>query len=30
MYVLANRDLELSCDQRVMDLLGGRKKPPMP
>lgn len=26
MYVLANRDLELSCDQRVMDLLGGRKK----
>lgn len=26
LYVLANRDLELSCDQRVMDLLGGRKK----
>ena len=26
LYVLANRDLELSCDQRVMDHLGGRKK----
>lgn len=26
LYVLTNRDLELSCDQRVMDLLGGRKK----
>ncbi len=26
MYVLANRDLELSCDERVMDLLGGREK----
>ena len=26
MYVLANRDLELSCDERVMDTLGGREK----
>ncbi len=26
MYVLANRDLELSCDEWVMDTLGGRKK----
>ena len=26
MYVLANRDLELSCDERVMDALGGREK----
>ena len=26
MYVLANRDLELSCDQRVMDTLGGKEK----
>ena len=26
MYVLANRDLELSCDERVMDVLGGREK----
>lgn len=26
MYVLANRDLELSCDERVMDILGGREK----
>ena len=26
MYVLANRDLELSCDEWVMDTLGGREK----
>lgn len=26
MYVLANRDLELSCDERVMNVLGGREK----
>lgn len=26
MYVLANRDLELSCDERVMDTLGGKEK----
>lgn len=26
MYALANRDLELSCDERVMDTLGGREK----
>ena len=26
MFVLANRDLELSCDERVMDTLGGREK----
>lgn len=26
LYVLANRDLELSCDARVMDILGGGKK----
>ena len=26
MYVLANRDLELSCDERVMDTLGGGEK----
>ena len=26
MYVLANRDLELSCDEQVMDTLGGREK----
>ena len=26
MYVLANRDLELSCDELVMDTLGGRAK----
>lgn len=26
MYVLANRDLELSCDERVLDTLGGREK----
>ena len=26
MYLLANRDLELSCDERVMDTLGGREK----
>ncbi len=26
MYILANRDLELSCDERVMDTLGGREK----
>ncbi len=26
MYVLANRDMELSCDERVMDTLGGREK----
>ena len=26
MYVLANRDLELSCDERVMDTLGSREK----
>lgn len=28
MYVLANRDLELSCDERVMDALGGGEKAP--
>lgn len=28
MYLLANRDLELSCDERVMDTLGGREKAP--
>lgn len=28
MYVLASRDLELSCDERVMDALGGREKAP--
>ena len=26
LYVLADRDLELSCDERVMDTLGGREK----
>ena len=26
MYVLANRDLELSCDEQVMGALGGREK----
>lgn len=26
LYVLANRDLELSCDERVMDTLGGGEK----
>ncbi len=26
LYILANRDLELSCDERVMDILGGREK----
>lgn len=26
MYVLANRDLELSCDERVMNTLGGKEK----
>lgn len=26
MYVLANRDLELSCDEGVMDALGGKEK----
>lgn len=26
MYILASRDLELSCDERVMDTLGGREK----
>ena len=26
MYVLANRDLELSCDERVMDILGGGER----
>lgn len=26
MYVLANRDMELSCDERVMGTLGGREK----
>ncbi len=26
MFVLANRDLELSCDQRVMDILGGGER----
>lgn len=28
MYVLANRDMELSCDERVMDTLGGKEKAP--
>lgn len=28
MYVLANRDLELSCDECVMDTLGGKEKTP--
>ena len=28
MYVLANRDLELSCDECVMDTLGGKEKAP--
>lgn len=28
MYVVANRDLELSCDERVIDTLGGREKAP--
>lgn len=26
MYILANRDLELSCDERVMDTMGGGEK----
>ncbi len=26
LYILANRDLELSCDERVMDILGARVK----
>lgn len=26
MFLLANRDLELSCDQRVIDILGGKEK----